>query len=397
MSGKIPKDGSVASEYIYLIHLLRCAIHGETPEELPAGLSFGKVYQCAMEHDVANLAFYAVERLQNKPDAELYVKWERRRDLALVRDMNQEFARHEIVAEFEPRGILYKELQGTVLKKLYPRTEYRTMSDLDFIVEEAKLEECAGILERLGYSCSWKGKYEVNGIRRPDILVELHADYFSKDSRYYGTMELAFNGASPTETECISELYLYSVLHAAKHYFAGGCGIRRVLDMYYLDVNYRDKIDREYVSAVLEKAGACQFEEEFLALAAAWFGAGNESVDLTTMEQYVLDAGLHGKRENYISSKLRRIQKGSEYSFGSKIRYLFTRLFPGDRTMLRHYPVLRKWPILYPFCWNHRIFRMLLGRNRKGSVSDLKLVLNIKGDSRAIVPEQDNKEATSNK
>jgi len=57
------------SEYGYLIRLLRAAIRQETPEELPEGLSFETVYRHAMEHDVANLAFYAVERLQKKPEA----------------------------------------------------------------------------------------------------------------------------------------------------------------------------------------------------------------------------------------------------------------------------------------------------------------------------------------
>lgn len=388
---------TVMSEYSYLIHLLRCAIHGEIPRELPEELSFEKVYQYAMDHDVANLAFYAVERLHNRPDAELYAQWGRRRDLALMRDMNQEFARHEILTEFDSRGIPFKELQGTILKRLYPRPEYRTMSDLDFIVEKTRLEECSAILENLGYNCSWRGRDEVNGIRRPGIFVELHTHYFSKESDYYGTMELTFGRKAFAETAASTELYLYSILHAAKHYFAGGCGIRRVLDMYYLDANYGDVIDRNHVNAVLEKAGVERFAQEFSDLARAWFGTGDGSAGVTAMEQYILGSGLHGKRENFISSKLRRIEKGSSYSFGAKIRYLFTRLFPGDQTMLRHYPVLRKCRILYPFCWFHRIIRMLLGKNRDMAVADLKLVLRTKGDSRDIMTEPGSDEATTDK
>ena len=102
-------------EYGYLIHLLRCGIHGDSPRELPEGLSFETLFRYAMEHDVASLAFCAVEKLRGKPERELYDKWKLRRDLALARDMNQEFARQEILDAFQEQGIPYKELQGTVL------------------------------------------------------------------------------------------------------------------------------------------------------------------------------------------------------------------------------------------------------------------------------------------
>ncbi len=373
MSGKIT-NGMISSEYNYLIRLLRCAIHGETPEELPEGLSFERVYRYAMEHDVANLAFYGVERLQNKPDEELYAKWGRRRDLALVRDMNQEFARNELVTEFEARGIRYKELQGTVLKKLYPRTEYRTMSDIDFIVEKKCLGQCGLILEKLGYQCSAQDDFEIDGLRKPDIFVELHTDYFSPHTEYYDYMREPFSHRVLTEKKD-TELYLYNVIHIAKHYFSCGCGIRRVLDMYYLDRHYSNKIDSAYVRQVLTEAGLVDFAEELSCLARAWFGKAAECEELLAMERFIMGAGLHGKREYYINRRIWRVNKDETVTFGAKVKYLLSRVFPGAKTMEIKYPVLRRVRILYPLCYFHRIVRMILGRNRKASILDLHLVL----------------------
>lgn len=367
-----------------MIHLLRCGIYGDIPEELPEGMSFHKVYEYAMEHDVANIAFYAVEKLEHKPETQLYDTWKLRRDLALVRDMNQEFARQELIQAFTDRGILWKELQGTVLKKLYPRPEYRTMSDLDFIVEQSRLEDCGEILESLGYRCQQQGDFEIDGVRKPDLFVEIHTDYFSKSSQYYGLMDLSFSANDSTGTEGLTELYLYNILHTAKHYFASGCGIRRVLDMYYLDVYYRDQIDRENVNRILEKAELCSFAKELSSLGRCWFGNETRDEAIAIMEQYILEAGLHGTRENFISSKLSRIQNGKDFSFGSKVKYLLSRLFPGDAVMLRNYPSLRKYRILYPFCWVHRIVCMLFGKNREASLRDLKLVLESDRDQRLI-------------
>lgn len=382
LNGKMQTDFSINTEYGYLIYLLRCAIHEEHPVGLPEGLSFEKVYQYAMDHDVANLAFYAVEKLTEKPSRELYDKWRVRRDLALVRDINQEFARQEIVAEFEARGIRYKELQGTALKKLYPQTEYRTMSDLDFVVEKVRLREAGEVLSLLGYQCSVQGDYEIDGIRKPDIFVELHTDYFSSDTDFYGSMGEPLFPAEPTEQERIDELYLYNVLHVAKHYYAGGCGIRRVLDMYYLDLYYGDRIQREYVDRYLVQAGVLSFSHELSQLAWQWFGDSAEQSCSGTMQSYVLEAGLHGNRENYVSSMMRKIQNDTSISVGTKVKYLLYRLFPGDRVMLKRYPVLKKHRILYPFCWIRRIICMLRGKNRKVSVLDLKIVLQAEKDER---------------
>ncbi len=364
-----------STEYGYLIHLLYCAIHDTTPDEKPEQLSFDRIYGYAMEHDVANLAFYAVERLQNQPDRDLCAKWGRRRDLALMRDMHQEFARNEIVAEFRSRGIPYKELQGTVLKKLYPRTEYRTMSDLDFIVEKKHLTQCGKILEDLGYRCSKQDDFEIDGIRKPDICVELHTDYFSPYTVYYDIMREPVFDREISEEEKDTELYLYNILHIAKHYFSGGCGIRRILDMYYIDRCYRDKIDSDHVRRVLSEAGMLQFAQEIIDLAHSWFGEAGRDDKHSAMEQMIVDAGLHGKRENYISRRIRRKDKDASLSASAKAKYLRSRIFPGAKVMEIKYPVLKRIKILYPFCWGHRIIRMILGRNRQASLLDLRLVL----------------------
>ena len=366
---------SVDGEYGYLLHLIRCGIHGQTPKDIPDGLSFRKIYDDAMEHDVANLAFYGIEKLEHKPEKELYHSWRSRRDLALVRDINQIFAREEIRAELTTKGIPYKELQGTVIKKLYPSTEYRTMSDLDFIVERSRLADCVPILEQLGYRIKKIGEYEINGFRAPDIFVEIHTDYFSEGSDYYGLMDLSFSETAAMDGE--SELYLYTVLHTAKHYFSGGCGIRRVLDMYYLDQRYGDKVDRKTIDAVLAKADLTDFECQLVSLARAWFGTDEQRQNISSMEQYIFHAGLHGKRETGIYNRLRKREKGERITLSTKVKYTMSRLFPGDVVMVRAFPVLKKYRILYPFCWIYRIFRMLCGKNRASSVLDLKMIFRV--------------------
>ena len=56
------KPHGIPCEYEYLLHLLRCAVHGAVPEPIPDGVSFEQVLQYGMKHEVANIAFLAVKK-----------------------------------------------------------------------------------------------------------------------------------------------------------------------------------------------------------------------------------------------------------------------------------------------------------------------------------------------
>lgn len=104
-----------SNDFGYLVHLLKCALNGSRPNEKTDDVSFENVFNGALKHDVVNLAFYAVEKLENKPEYELYDCWHQVRDLAVMRDINQSFAYDELYAELRKAGIRTLEIQGTVV------------------------------------------------------------------------------------------------------------------------------------------------------------------------------------------------------------------------------------------------------------------------------------------
>lgn len=337
-------------EYAYLIHLVKCAIHDQQPQELPDTLRFDKVYQYGEQHQIANIAFYSVQRLQKKPDAQLYSEWKLCCDMAFTRDINQSFARDEIIAEFQKENIRVLEVQGTELKKLYPQPEYRTMSDIDFIIDEENLSKAWGILEKLGYECSDNHGVEVDGFRSPNINVEVHSQYFTKKSPYYSVLRPPFTSVEETGEYDINDFYLYNILHVAKHYFCMGCGIRRVLDVYYLNLNYSQVIDQTYVRSIFEKANVVEFVEELSSLANAWFEEGN--LERTDMGNYILGSGLHGTFYNSVNNELKKRHDDGVHLI--RLRHVLRRFFAGGHIMYDKYPILERWKILYPFCWLHR-------------------------------------------
>ena len=48
----------------YIIDLLRSVLNNSIPPEKPEDVSFEKVYSLAKYHNIANMLFYAVEKLE---------------------------------------------------------------------------------------------------------------------------------------------------------------------------------------------------------------------------------------------------------------------------------------------------------------------------------------------
>ena len=89
----------------YLIHLLKCALNGEVPDEKPDNVSWKEVLLLAKYHNTANTACYAVERLENKPDDVIFSEWKEIKNKALVRDITQRSELKKLSDVFEKSEI----------------------------------------------------------------------------------------------------------------------------------------------------------------------------------------------------------------------------------------------------------------------------------------------------
>lgn len=370
----------ILSEYDYLIHLVRCGIHDLQPQEPPKGIKLEWVFEYGKFHQVANIAFYSLEKLKNKPDPDLYNQWQAYRDQALMGDITQSYAAQELRDELQKNGIRYLEVQGTKIKPLYPQSDFRTMSDIDFIIDGENIPKAQELMEDLGYECETVFQVEMNGSRLPNTYVEMHTEYFLEDCEYRQLMHSPFEDLDD-EGQCrLNAFYLYNLLHIAKHYFYSGCGIRRVLDVYFLNRKYPQCIRDEYVQKGLESAGISDFVREFSDLAEIWFGNEEQEFPRTEMAFYIFNSGIHGStynRQQYHVEE--RLQRTGPITTGG---YYLRRLFGTGEDLQLRYPVLQKNKVLYPFCWLHRAFSILSPKKLKRIRQEMQIVKKInKGDA----------------
>lgn len=73
----------------YVIYLVKCALKNEQPKEKPENLLWNKIFSLANKHMTANIIWYSVSKLTDKPDSELWKKWTEIKNKAVVKDITQ--------------------------------------------------------------------------------------------------------------------------------------------------------------------------------------------------------------------------------------------------------------------------------------------------------------------
>lgn len=359
----------------YFIELVRYALDKErqtspAPEK-PAEVSWQNLFALSERHYLSAVVYAALKNCENKPDESLLEKWEHAYHVCVHVDIHQQFAWEELKTSFAEKDLRILPLKGLNMKLLYPETPLRLMSDLDILYEKERFKEVEKELLALGYEFDKKTAASNHQVfSRPPVTLEMHNALFSEVSPYRAYYERVWDRALPTEEKCVYRLspedeYVFMLLHARKHFVGCGCGVRSVADFWLFLNRYGETLDREKVAREIAEAdrtangsgegndglSLAEFEETVVREIGLWFESAEPVLDETGLR--LVSDGVYGRQENVWGKNLRAEGKG---------KYLLRRLFPPLKTMRQNYPVLKKCPILLPFCWLHRGFRALFFR-----------------------------------
>lgn len=345
------------NEYKYLIHLLSCALNNEQPEDIPENLSLEKVFEYGKIHEVANIAFLAVKRLKTPPSPELLKEWNEYYWKAIQRDTVQKNTRAEVIDALHSNGIYTLEVQGTVVKKYYPQSHLRMMTDIDIIVPGDKLKELPQIMREIGYTSEFLHNNTEIHSKKNQMLIEFHSEFFDSEQNVYNALNNPFarttlNGdyiASLSDTD----FYLFHLLHTLKHATEWhGIGIRRIVDLFYLEKVMPEKADYNYIDEVLKANGLYEIKVKLLALKDMWFNSTEPEADLSELEAEILQAGNHGKEDIYYKHKF--IKEQSDGKRFVKFKYLLSFLFPNKSLVYAAHPFCEKHHFPAVLCWLFR-------------------------------------------
>jgi len=362
-----------------VVNLIKSALCS-TKEDLPAGFDFSEAYALGKSHQILPLLYYGAVNSGIKLDSQMKALLENATMQNVLVNQKQMYLVKVVFAAFEKNEISYMPLKGTLLKGVYPKPEMRPMSDADILIKEEEYDKISSVLQGLGFKEKYESNHELVW-KKSVLTLELHKSliptYHKDYYNYFGNgwklaKERIDNFGYKMKYE---DALIYNFTHMAKHYRAGGIGIRHIIDV-YMCFPKESQLDYNYVKAELKNLKLWEFFCNVLDTVKVWFGEkeSNEKTDFIT--DYIFSSGSYGTAERQnIGEALKSAKNiGSSEKVMSKRR--ISLVFPSYKAMCLRNPVLKKCPPLLPVMWVVRWFELLIfGRDTiKRQTRNLKKV-----------------------
>ncbi|MBR2616255.1 MAG: nucleotidyltransferase family protein [Clostridia bacterium] len=314
------------------------------------------LYALADSQDLAQMVGFPLKQSdllpKNSPACKAFQKKEM---LALFTTERMEYETRRCSGALEEAGISFLPLKGAKLRRYYPEGYFRTSSDVDVLVRPEDCDRAVEVLCGLGYEKKADtGHYDHKLVSRSGICLELHYALMDGESLPSAAPflkrvweESLPAGESGLEREMPPEHFLtFHLIHMAKHFVLGGCGVRPFLDLYLLE--QKMPYDKDAFSALLEETGLSAFYRACTVLCAVWLGGRPHDEWTCEMEDFLLAGGLFGSYENEAA-----VEAGAEGKGKRRFRRVF---FLPRKNLELIYPNLKKRPLLYPLYQVRRWF-----------------------------------------
>jgi len=323
----------------------------KTPDDLDSRIAFLEA------HNLITLFDFIVD----KKDFEAFLSVDKRTELtdiikqAVFKQIKYDLMSDSISNVFCASGIRHIVLKGSQLKKYYPANIVRTSNDIDIYVEKSDINIAQRVLQREGFELD--GIYQNQEFRykkEPRYYIELHTNMegFSKEQKRI------LKGLADNATKTLgkryelndNDCYIYTLFHLYKHFVQSGVGVRMFLDVYLIRKN--SELDFDYINPVLKKLCVDGFETVITVMNSCMFEGKEVNDELKDVIEFVFDSGIFGKVSSNLH--LRRINDNLKYQ-NSFERFKVDKGLSFS-SMKKRYPVLVRYPFLYPFSFVHRFF-----------------------------------------
>ncbi len=318
------------------------------------------LYKLAKRHELAPLAAEGLMRAGVRLSGDAGAKFKRQRMAAIFSDETKNAACIRLRDILNAERVEHIFLKGFVLRNYYPEPWLRTRCDIDVLVRREQLDMACKALAEAGYTRGKEGAHDITFQTPEGVPLELHFVLVSDEENVkIDSLEHVWDYAAPIHDGSFcyemddAMFYCYHLSHIAKHLRVSGCGLRLFIDLWLLD--HLPDIDTEKRRKLLEDGGLVRFAQVASSLAESWMTDRPYQDDIhAELADFVISSNVHGA--------LKQVAVNRKH--GPLLTFFFG-LFHPYRVLARSYPILRKYPILYPFCTVARWFQIIF-REKKG-------------------------------
>lgn len=348
--------------------LLRAAVWSQEryPLACATDTDWQAVYQELCDHAVAALAVDVLPSARGL-DRRMKMTWIQKatRKMTLWHKlMKEQDALREL---FEQADIPFVVMKGSAAAMYYPQPEYRTMGDVDLIVQPQDFDRAEQLMRENGYTAEEDLHERHIEFRKSGILFELHR-HFSEANDTYAAKALddaIFAGIKNART-VQTDQYRFPALESLEnglvllehidHHMESGLGLRQIVDwMCYADALLDDEFWYNTFEPWAEKLGLkimavtvtrmCQMYLGLRQEGITWCANADEELCRELME-LTMSRGNFGRKAGNAPSAMPLLHTVSKLSNIPKMLQAHGCI---------NWKTLRKYPFLKPFAWLYQI------------------------------------------
>jgi len=398
----------VNNTHLYFLNAIRCGATGERFQSRQADIDYGELVHLASMHNSVPIFYVGLNgNTDGQVWPEVYLTHLKEISLAnAVRQMVAYNALNVFLEACENAGIRAVVFKGIVLADLYKDYISRPSCDSDILIDPAGYNIVHKLLRESGYTflAAESGEH-VKCYKSKNLSIDLHLRLWGDSvGRHIGAVEKhRLDDMEKTINLRVRQLnittldyqahFIYLLVHIAKHFIIKGVGVRQLMDVSLFYDRYRDNIDLPALWALIDDMGFLSVVryifkicERHLGMDASIFMGEDPVIDndvLNALIKDIIEGGAFGTTPE--RSVSHNVVKESYYAGlknknqGALVWHL---IFPRAVALPKKYKYVRKYPILLPIAWAHRILNFI--RNRLVRKDHIKMFSAINQSSERI-------------
>jgi hypothetical protein len=345
------------------------------------------IFDEARSHEIHTIIFPLIKKTYGNKDfnKELISEWSKISVLSAIHQIQHINQMKKVLHEFNTAGIPVIVLKGLALRSLYPNPEFRTMGDADILVHQEDMSKSKQLLIRLGYTENNSDLVHCCFYKEKHLPIELHWTLVNEahiktatkfqENIWNNTVSINMLGEQVLALSPASQL-MHVCLHMAVHFLSNGFGLRQLCDFVLLFELEKRSIDWDFFYEDCKMNGIEKFVISIFAVCSQLFDIeipnnnylckSEDSKYIDMFIDEIFSAGVHGKKDiaRISSTSILRLQDCKNPNTSkNKFSIALSFLFPPPEKLDIRYSYTKKFYILTPIAWIHRLIYSIFRKN----------------------------------
>lgn len=367
---------TIANEEKLLLNLVSASLGYDTVSRTTGDMDWPAFLSLCLRHETSGLVLRGIHNSRDKLPKEVYRILKKRHFRSVYYEAKHIPQITGLFQRFDDEDIPYLPLKGYVIRNYYPSPELRTMSDIDFLINENDIGRAHRTVLTEEFTFDHNTDRHLCYFKPPMLNLEMHRALYTsteeifKDGypKYYhadnvwGRLRFCDDKSRRLEMDR-TDFFIHFMLHLVRHFIRSEVSVRHIIDYKLIKDRHHISLKEKVLSSYFHELGLETFVDCIDRLSENWFGHEKTDSLLDEVGDFILKG--YAQNDEMSVSKVVSANAANKRSGILFQKYLCAAGFfcPSAERIRKIYPKLGRSAFFLPLgyiCWYLK--RMANGR-----------------------------------